>query len=173
MAPFLTDSRRFPAFRAAVFAGTLASGSLIAANAQAQSVQPQVPGAAPATAATAPVAATEAKVVKSEVERKGRTGIDTFLATYLTLSKECKVGANPKVEITTQPKSGKINTRANAINLRAVPGAPKGNCIGTSPNGIGVFYRAERRFKGEDAFTYRMIYPMGDIREVSAKVMVQ
>ena len=165
--------RGFPAFRAAVFAGALASGSLIAANALAQSVQPQVPGAAPATAASAPVAAAEAKIVKSEVERKGRTGIDTFLATYLTLSKECKVGVNPKVEITTQPKSGKINTRANAINLRAVPGAPRNNCIGTSPYGLGVFYRPDRRFKGEDSFVYRVVYPTGDIREVSAKVVIQ
>lgn len=153
----------FPVLRAAVVAGVLSFG--LAAT--AQSVAPQVPGAPP------PAAAGEAKIVKSEVERKGRTGFDTFLATYLTLSKECKVGANPRIEVTTQPKNGKINTRANAINLRAVPGAPKTNCIGTSPNGVGVFYRAERRFKGEDTFVYRIVYPTGDIREVSAKVVIQ
>jgi len=54
-----------------------------------------------------------------------------------------------------------------------VPGAPKTNCIGTSPYGVGVFYRAERRFKGEDTFVYRVVYPTGDVREVSAKVVIQ
>lgn len=157
----------FPVLRAAVAIGVLSFGPA----AVAQSVAPQVPGAQPPVAT--PAAAGEAKIVKSEVERKGRTGVDTFLATYLTLSKECKVGVNPKIEVTTQPKNGKINTRTNAINLRAVPGAPKTNCIGTSPNGIGVFYRAERRFKGEDTFVYRIVYPTGDIREVSAKVVIQ
>ncbi|KAF0230410.1 MAG: hypothetical protein FD175_1732 [Beijerinckiaceae bacterium] len=141
--------------------------------AAAQSVAPQVPGGQQAPAAPASAAAGETKIVKSEVERKGRTGVDTFLATYLTLSKECKVGVNPRVEVTTQPKNGKINFRPNAINLRAVPGAPRTNCIGTSPSGLGVFYRAERRFKGEDTFVYRVIYPTGDIREVSAKVVIQ
>ncbi len=137
----------------------------------AQSVAPQVPGAPPA--GTPVVAAGEAKVVKSEVERKGRIGFETFLATYLTLSKECKVGANPRLDITTPPKNGKLATRPNAINLRAVPGAPRGNCIGTSPFGLGVFYRADRRFKGEDSFVYRIVYPNGDAREVSAKVVIQ
>jgi len=157
----------FPVLRAAVVAGVVSFGL----TAAAQSVAPQVPGAPPPAAT--PAAAGEAKIVKSEVERKGRTGFDTFLATYLTLSKECKVGVNPKIEVTTQPKNGKVNTRANAINLRAVPGAPRTNCIGTSPSGVGVFYRAERRFKGEDTFVYRIIYPTGDIREVSAKVVIQ
>lgn len=157
----------FPVLRAAVVTGVLSFGLA----AMAQSVAPQVPGAPPPAAT--PVAAGEAKIVKSEVERKGRTGFDTFLATYLTLSKECKVGVNPRIEVTTPPKNGKVNTRANAINLRAVPGAPRTNCIGTSPSGIGVFYRAERRFKGEDTFVYRIVYPTGDIREVSAKVVIQ
>lgn len=157
----------FPVLRAAVVTGVLSFG--LAAS--AQSVAPQAPGA-PSPAAT-PAVAGEAKVVKSEVERKGRTGVDTFLATYLTLSKDCKVGVNPKIEVTIQPKNGKVNTRANAINLRAVPGAPRNNCIGTSPSGVGVFYRAERRFKGEDHFVYRIVYPTGDIREVSAKVVTQ
>lgn len=168
--------RLVPALRVASFIGLCCS----AGAAQAQAVQPQVPGfqAPPASTgqtATPAVAAAagEAKTVKSEVERKGRIGFDTFLSTYLTLSKECKVGANPKVEVTTPPKNGKINIRPNAINLRAVPGAPKTNCIGTSPYGVGVFYRAERRFKGEDTFVYRVVYPTGDIREVSAKVVIQ
>jgi hypothetical protein len=135
----------------------------------------QSPGFSTGQPAPAPATtpAGEAKTVKSEVQRKGRTGFDTFLSTYLTLSKDCKVGANPRVEVTTQPKNGKITMRPNAINLRAVPGAPKTNCIGTSPYGVGVFYRAERRFKGEDTFVYRVLYPTGDIREVSAKVVIQ
>lgn len=162
------------ALRVAAFAGFCC----LAGVAHAQAVQPQVPGFQPPPAstgqpATPAAAAGEAKIVKSEVERKGRIGFDTFLSTYLTLSKECKVGANPKVEVTTPPKNGKINIRPNAINLRAVPGAPKTNCIGTSPYGVGVFYRAERRFKGEDTFVYRVVYPTGDVREVSAKVVIQ
>ncbi|OYU48578.1 MAG: hypothetical protein CFE31_08965 [Rhizobiales bacterium PAR1] len=159
---------------------SLAGFCALAGAAHAQAIQPQAPGtqtpgfqSLPASTGQPAAAPSEVKIVKSEVERKGRIGFDTFLSTYLTLSKECKVGANPKVEVTTPPKNGKINIRPNAINLRAVPGAPKTNCIGTSPYGVGVFYRAERRFKGEDTFVYRVVYPTGDVREVSAKVVIQ
>lgn len=143
---------------------------IAALPARAQSITPQAPPAVP-SAATA--AAEAPKVVKAEVERKGRSGLEIFIGTYLTLSKECKVGANPRLEIATPPKGGKVHTRPNAINLRAVPGAPKGNCIGTSPSGLGVFYRSERKFKGEDAFVLRLVYPTGDIREVHAKMIVE
>lgn len=164
---------------------SLVAASLVGSVAAfAQSVQPQVPGFQPPAPSTQPVRpagvsgaanepAAEPKTVKSEVERHGRTGFDTFLATYLTLSKECKIGTNPKIDVTVPPKNGKINIRPNAINLRSVPGAPKTNCIGVSPSGVGVFYRAERKFKGEETFTYRVIYPTGDIREVTAKVITQ
>lgn len=146
--------------------------SLAAAGfAQAQAIAPQAPGSPAPAVATAPAA--EIKIVKSEAERKGRTGLEVFIGTYLTLSKECKVGVNPKLEIPQPPKHGKLNTRPNAINLRQVPGAPKTNCIGTSPYGLGVFYRSERKFKGEDAFVFRLVYPNGDIREVTTKVQVQ
>jgi hypothetical protein len=133
-----------------------------------QTSSPQPQGATPVVSASP-----EAKIVKTEVERKGRLGMDTFLGTYLTLSKDCKVGANPRLEIVTPPKNGKVVNRPNAINLRAVPGAPRGNCIGTSPYGLGIFYRADRRFRGEDLTVFRLVYPEGDIREVSAKIVIQ
>jgi hypothetical protein len=131
----------------------------------AQSITPQPPGAAEEKH--------EPVVVKAEVERKGRTGRDVILGTYLTLSKDCKVGAAPKVEFPTPPEHGKTGTRTSAINLRLVPGAPRKNCIGTSPNGVLVYFRPERRFKGEDALVFRVVYPNGDAREVTAKVIVQ
>lgn len=153
------------------------AGLLLAGTASAQTVAPRpsaAPPAAPAPASTpAPPPAADAKIIKSEVQRKGRTGYETFIATYLTLDKNCKVGPNPKLETPEPPKNGKLATRPNAINLRAVPGAPRGNCIGTSPYGLGVFYRADRRFKGEDTFVFHIVYPNGDIREVSAKVTIQ
>lgn len=155
------------AIRSVLLGGLLSVVAVLPAG--AQSIAPQSP-AAPTT----PAAASEPpKTVKTEVERKGRAGLEVFIGTYLTLSKECKVGVNPKLEIPEQPKHGKLHTRPNAINLRAVPGAPRTNCIGTSPYGLGVFYRSERRFKGEDVFTFRLVYPTGDIREVTTKVVVQ
>ncbi|MCA0401768.1 MAG: hypothetical protein LCH38_13235 [Proteobacteria bacterium] len=160
--------RRFPApFLSGVITMLALAGSGLPAVSQA--ITPQAPAAPPVAA----VSAEAPKVVKTEVERKGRSGLEIFIGTYLTLSKECKVGANPRLEVATQPKGGKVHTRPNAINLRAVPGAPKGNCIGTSPNGLGIFYRSERKFKGEDAFTIRLVYPSGDVREVHAKMIVE
>ena len=121
---------------------SLAGFCCVAGLVHAQSDQPQVPGSQvpgfqspPASTGQPAIAPGEAKIVKSDVERKGRVGFDTFLSTYLTLSKECKVGANPKVEVTTQPKNGKIT----------MPELP----------------------------VSRVIYPTGDIREVSAKVVIQ
>lgn len=156
-------------------AGVVAAGLLLApATASAQAVSPQVPGLQPLSQ-TAPAnqPKPEPKIVKTEVERKGRIGREVFISTYLTLSRECKVGPNPRLDTTEAPKNGKLYTRPNAINLRAVPGAPRTNCIGTSPYGLGVFYRPERRFKGEETFQFRIVYPDGDIREISAKVIVE
>lgn len=147
-------------------------GAGLAAPACAQAVAPQTLAQqqAPAPAAQ-PVAAP--KVTHVDVERKGRIGHDVFLGTYLALDKECKVGATPRIEFVTNPVGGKMRTRNNAINLRDVPGAPRKNCIGISPNGLAVMYRGERRFKGEEKIVFKVIYPNGDVREVNAKVVVE
>lgn len=120
-----------------------------------------------------PVAAGEPKVTATEVERKGRTGFDILLGTYLTLDRDCKIGQPPVLSQPTEPKGGKLRTRPGPINLRDVPGAPRRNCIGVSPNGLAIVYRAERRFRGEDLAVFRLTYPNGDIREVTAKIIVQ
>lgn len=158
--------RAFP-----LLASALAGVIAVSGAAFAQAVAPQqAPGQPATTAAAQPV---ETRIVKAEVERKGRGGADIYLGAYLTLSKDCKVGANPRLEVPEQPKGGKVVTRPNALNLRQVPGAPRNNCIGTSPYALGVFYRPERRFKGEDTFLFKIVYPTGEIREVTAKVTVQ
>jgi hypothetical protein len=150
----------------------LAAGVLLApVGAMGQAVTPQVPGLQPLSNAQQP--RPDPKIVKTEVERKGKVGREIFISTYLTLSRDCRVGANPKLDVPEPPKNGKLYTRPNAINLRAVPGAPRTNCIGTSPYGLGLFYRPERRFKGEETFLFKIVYPDGDIREVSAKVIVE
>jgi hypothetical protein len=113
------------------------------------------------------------KVIKAEGERKGRTGTDIFLGTYLTLSADCKVGPNPTIEFTAAPKNGITKLRTYPINLRDVPGAPKRTCIGTSPRGAAAVYRSNPRFKGEDHLSFVVRYPNGDTREVSMKVTVQ
>jgi hypothetical protein len=123
--------------------------------------------------ATPAAPAAEPKIIKAETERKGRSGLEIFLGTYLTLDRECKVGPTPKIEYVTPPQHGKMTTRSFPINLRAVPGAPRGNCIGTSPSGLAVIYRSERRYKGEDLIVFNVVYPNGDRREVTAKVIVQ
>lgn len=152
-------------------AALLVSSVLGSWSANAQTITPQAPGA-PAPGA-APATLAEPKIVKAEVERKGRVGREVILGTYLTLSKECKVGATPKIEYPAPPKSGKMVTRTSAINLRHVPGAPRGNCIGTSPNGILVAYRPDRRFSGEETIVFKVVYPDGDAREVTAKIVIQ
>lgn len=157
---------------ALLFFGFLACG-----QGMAQSVTPQrQPGQAPAAQASVAPATAEAPVGKlttAETERKGRMNVDIFIGVYLPLDKECKTAAGPRIEFLTNPSGGKMKTRNHPINLRDVPGAPRRNCIGTSPNGIAVIYRSEKRFKGEDKVVFRAHYPNGDIREVSAKVLVQ
>ncbi len=120
-----------------------------------------------------PVAEAEAKAKPTEVMRKGRAGIEILIGTYLTLSRECKIGVSPVLEITSAPKNGQIVPRPHPINLRDVPGAPKRTCIGTSPQGVGVFYRPARRFRGEDKVDFQMKYPDGSTRAVSATLLVQ
>ena len=157
--------------RAALLVFALAAGP-----ACAQSITPVPrPATPPAGATTAqPAAAPHTPVItKTEATRKGRTDQDVFLGVYLSLDRECKVGAAPRFEFTTHPLKGKVRTRNHPINLRDVPGAPRRTCIGTSPGGQAVIYRSERRFKGEEKIGFRVLYPNGDVREVSAVVTIE
>jgi hypothetical protein len=156
-----------------VIAALCGTGLAAPALAQAVAPQPLAQQQAPQAAGTGAQPAAAPKVTHVDVERKGRIGHDVFLGTYLSLDKECKVGAAPRIEFTTNPVGGKMRTRTNAINLRDVPGAPRRNCIGISPTGLAVIYRGERRFKGEEKIVFKVIYPNGDIREVNAKVVVE
>ena len=164
-------------------AGALAIVAALCAfgtGAMAQALQAVPPGARPPVAApAAPVAGAATApahvpvITKAETERKGRADRDVFLGVYLTLDRECKVGEAPKIEFTVPPRNGKMRTRTYAINLRDVPGAPRRNCIGISPSGVAVVYRANRRFSGEEQVSFAVIYPNGDRREISAKVLIQ
>lgn len=127
----------------------------------------------PASAEAPNPKAEEGKVTKTNTERKGKTATEIFLGVYLTLDKDCKIGASPKLEFPTPPQNGKIHTRNFPINLRDVPGAPRRTCIGTSPSGMAVIYRSEKKFKGEENIVFKLTYPNKDIREVSAKIIVQ
>jgi hypothetical protein len=169
----------------------IGAGLLVSAAASAQSITPGAnrnapsPGsftppaqaqATPAANPAAPTATTSAagtKSVHTEVERKGRAGMDVFLGTYLTLSADCKVGASPEITFPELPKNGITKIRTFPINLREVPGAAKRNCIGTSPKGVAAVYHAKPRFKGEDRLVFKVTYPNGDTREVSVKITVQ
>jgi hypothetical protein len=162
--------------RAAFWAIPVLLAGMAAAAAQSitpvprpQQGQTPTPGAATQAAVTPrqPVA------TKTEVTRKGRPNNDIFLGIYLTLDRECKIGEAPKVTYAIEPKGGKMRTRPHPINLRDVPGAPRRTCIGTSPNGLAVLYRADRRFKGEEKIQFTLTYPNGDTREVSATVTVE
>ena len=131
----------------------------------AVSAQVTAPQVTPSSAATTTPAAP--KVITSEVTRKGRPGLDSLIATYLVLDRDCKIGADPKIDTIEAPKGGAIRTRPQPINLRDVPGAPRKNCIGTSPRGVGIFYRAERKFRGDDRAVVRVTYPNGDTRVIT------
>ncbi len=151
--------------------------ALIGANgAFAQSITPVPRPANPAPAApasTASVPAAAPVVTPVEVTRKGRPNSDVFLGVYLSLDRDCKVGPTPKVEFAGDPKSGKLRTRPHPINLRDVPGAPRRTCIGTSPNGQAVIFRSDRRFRGEEKIEFRVVYPNGDVRAVSATITIE
>lgn len=132
------------------------------------------PQQAPASAATGPQQAQPdaSKIVHVEVTRRGRANSDIFMGVYLALDRECRVGGPPRIEFTSPPANGRMKTRNHPINLREVPGAPRRTCIGTSPNGVAVVYRADPRFRGEDQVVFRAFYPNGDIREVTARVTI-
>ena len=149
------------AFVTALFALSLAGA------AAAQTIAPRAPVPAPVSAAE------PAKVTETSIERKGDYRRDTFLGVYLTLDRDCKVGETPRIETVESPQGGKMRTRPHPINLRDVPGAPRRNCIGTSPGGLAVLYRPDRKFKGQDKVVFRVLYPNGDRRTVTATLTVE
>jgi len=156
-----------------VFACLVVVPALRGMPAQAQAIITVPPPAAPAQATPAPTANPDAKTTTTATERKGKTASDIFLGVYLSLDKDCKIGPPPKLDFPKPAQNGKVFTRNFPINLRDVPGAPRRTCIGTSPSGMAVIYRSAPKFKGEDSIIFKLTYPNGDMREVSAKVIVQ
>jgi hypothetical protein len=141
--------------------------------AQAQAIITVPPPAAPVQAPQGQAPDHETKTTTTSTERKGKTASDIFLGVYLSLDKDCKIGASPKLDFPKPAQNGKVFTRNFPINLRDVPGAPRRTCIGTSPSGMAVIYRSAPKFKGEENIIFKLTYPNGDVREVSAKVIVQ
>lgn len=153
---------RFPIFLLTV----LMTG---AAFAQTPAPGFQPPPQAAATAA-APAVADVSKVAITKSTKPDR---DVFIGSYITVDKTCKVGATPVIDFIQQPAQGKLRTRRDAMNLQHAPGVPRNKCLGVSPAGIAVMYRSARKAKGDDAFTYKVTYPDGRVREVSGTVTVQ
>lgn len=152
--------------------------ALIANPAGAQAIitvptAPPIASTPTSTVESTQSSAEEGKITKTSAERQGKTATEIFLGVYLTLDKECKIGAAPKLEFPTPPQNGKIHTRNFPINLRDVPGAPRRTCIGTSPSGMAVIYRSDRKFKGEENVVFRLTYPNKEVREATVKIIVQ
>ncbi|HRJ69392.1 MAG TPA: hypothetical protein PK812_07265 [Beijerinckiaceae bacterium] len=113
------------------------------------------------------------EITTTEVQKQAKTGRDVFIGSYIQVDRTCKVGPTPKIEQPEPPKNGVIKTRPMPINLGSAPGVPRNKCLGVSPAGIAVYYQGKWRFKGEDAFVYRVRYADGRIREVKGTVTVQ
>lgn len=137
--------------------------------------KPEPAAIAPAPAPAQPAAPTEplsTEVTSVAVTRDVKAGYEVTIGAWLTVSKECKVGETPKIEFVTQPTNGALRTKPAALNIRSIPGAPK-NCVGVSPRGIGVAYRPKARFVGQDTAFFKVLYPGGQTREVTATIMVK
>ena len=143
----------------------------------AQSQPPLQPGFQPPAAAqpAAPAAAADPvpEVTTTEVQKQAKTGRDLFIGSYIQVDRTCKVGPTPKVEYPVPPKNGVLKTRPMPFNLGTAPGVPRRKCLGVSPAGIAVYYQGKWRFKGEDAFVYRVLFADGRVREVKGAVTVQ
>lgn len=152
-----------------------------AALAQTPAAAPKAPGftappAAGTISAPQPAPAAQPAVVDvstATVSKTAKPDRDVFIGSYITVDKTCKVGATPTVEFTQQPANGRLKTRREAVNLQHAPGVPRNKCLGVSPSGIAVIYRSKPRVKGEDTFAYKVTYPDGRVREVTATVTLQ
>lgn len=122
----------------------------------------------PAGAVPAPTSVTSV-----EVKRTIKAGREAFIGSWLSVGPDCKVGETPKIEVISKPENGELRTRPAALNIRDAPGAPRRGCVGVSPRAIAVAYRPKWRFKGEDKAQFRVTFPDGRVREVSAIIEVQ
>jgi hypothetical protein len=109
----------------------------------------------------------------AEVKKTVKTGRDLFIGSYITIDKTCKVGKQPQIQFVTQPTNGAVRKRRDGFNLSHAPGVPRNKCLGVSPEGIAVMYVSKPRFKGDDTFGYKVLFPDGRTRTVSATVTVQ
>lgn len=110
---------------------------------------------------------------ETEVKKTAKTGRDVFIGSYISVDKTCKIGKQPQVEFLTQPANGAVRKRRDSFNLSHAPGVPRNKCLGVSPEGIAVMYISKARFKGDDAFSYKVRFPDGRTRTVKAAITVQ
>lgn len=109
----------------------------------------------------------------ADVAKTAKTGRDIFIGSYITIDKTCKVGKQPQIEFIDQPANGAIRKRRDGFNLTQAPGVPRNKCLGVSPEGIAVMYVSKPRFKGDDTFKYKVLFPDGRTRTVKVAVTVQ
>lgn len=110
---------------------------------------------------------------EADTQKTAKTGRDVFIGSYITVDKTCKVGKQPQIEFLTQPQNGSVRKRRDSFNLGHAPGIPRNKCLGISPEGIAVMYISKPRYKGEDAFSYKVRFPDGRSRTVKAAITVQ
>lgn len=136
--------RRLLQLRAAALAVPLALAGCVAPNVQGGQ-----------GAANAPAAAPGSDVKRTAAAAAGRT---THLFGYSHMGSDCRSKSLPTVDILTQPSHGTVDVRETVVTAATIRSG-RTDCLGTTTNGVGVFYTPAAGFTGVDRLRYSVQSP--------------
>jgi hypothetical protein len=78
------------------------------------------------------------------------SGIEARVAAPHSVQADCKSGQRPEVRIASPPSSGRVRLEPIAFVVNRKKGNERAHCNGKQVDAIGVFYRSNEGFVGQD-----------------------
>lgn len=92
------------------------------------------------------------------VQRKlsGASAKDIRIGVYVNVKPDCTAGTLPTIRLVKQPANGKVTIKQAKIKATNYK-----QCLALEVPGYVGFYRSRAGFRGEDVFTFEVVYPAG------------
>lgn len=95
-------------------------------------------------------ASAQADLRQLSTVKNTRSGREIQVSDHWVVSDACTTYAIAKVRIVRSPKHGKVSIRPGKVRPNVRKGDPRHRCNSRQINGLKVFYRPDRGFKGRD-----------------------
>jgi hypothetical protein len=101
------------------------------------------------------------------------TGKETRVAAPHSVQADCTSGQRPEVRVATPPSSGSIRLAPIALVVNRDKSDARANCNGKQVDAVGVFYRSNAGFVGQDRAVIEWDTKTGSVRRSTVVVEVR